>query len=223
MLLKERPLVLTRALCQNASMQVSSREGLGVGLERGAQSDLLELLRDIEGENRLAVERFLDDADNYDRVMTASGSRRAHHAWRGGYAEHIRQAMILIKHNYKLIQELGVLESLPEEEKFTLSDALTVIFLHDIEKPFIYQCKGEGAITILMSMTKLEREEFRRKIIKNYGFEITPTMDNALLHVEGARDENYVPGERADHPLAALCHTADHMSARMMHSFKLDL
>jgi hypothetical protein len=176
-----------------------------------------EWLGYIEGENGQAVRGFMAIDENRHAVLTAPGSRDAHHAWRGGYQEHIRQTMIVAHTLYQLMLDLGGLETLPPEERFSFSDALTVVFLHDIEKPFIYHMSADGEVERLVAMTKAARKEFRQSVIDTYGFTITPTMANALLHVEGVRDEYYVPGERIDQPLAALCHAADNLSARALY------
>jgi hypothetical protein len=165
------------------------------------------------------VQHFMVVDENRHAVLTAPGSRDAHHAWAGGYQEHIRQTMIIAHTLYQLMLDLGTYESLPSAEQFSLSDALTVMFLHDIEKPFIYHMNSSGGVDKAMTMTKAERKAFRQGVIETYGFMITPTMANALLHVEGVRDEYYVPGERVDQPLAALCHAADNFSDRALHDF----
>ncbi len=171
-------------------------------------------IEQIERQNAQAVERFMGDSDHRERLAIAPGSRGAHHAWRGGYTEHLRQTMMIAAQNYRLFADTGRLSELSDEEAFTLSDALVVMFLHDIEKMFIYDFDESGNVAQLVHVTKSERKEFQRAIIQQYGFILTPTMENALLHVEGVRDEYYVPGERVDEPLAALCHAADNLSAR---------
>ncbi len=173
----------------------------------------------IEGKNALAVNNFLEDGDNRDRLLTAPGSRGAHHAWEGGYQEHVRQTMMIVKHQLDLMQTTGLIQQLSDEEQFTFSDALTVMFLHDIEKPFIYQMNTDGSVTKRQTMTKNQRKDFRQQVIDSYGFEITPTMTNALQYVEGVHDEDYIPGERVDQPLAALCHAADNISARAFYDY----
>lgn len=175
---------------------------------------LEDWLDQIEEPNQEAINLFFEDGDNPDRFERAPGSRGAHHAWEGGYREHLRQTMMIAAHNFQLYADTGRLDELDGAERFTLSDALTVMFLHDIEKMFMYDCDDEGNIVTVMHMTKADRKEFQRSIIKKYGFVLTPAMENALLHVEGVRDEHYVPGQRADGPLAALCHAADNLSAR---------
>lgn len=168
----------------------------------------------IDEPNQEAVNYFFEDSDNAMRVGWAPGSRAAHHAWEGGYKEHLRQTMMIVAQNYPLFVGTGRAEELSEDEAFTLSDALVVMFLHDIEKLFIYDFDDAGNVVSLVHVTKAERKQFQRAIIEHYGFILTPTMENALLHVEGVRDEYYIPGERVDQPLAALCHAADNLSAR---------
>ncbi len=187
--------------------------------QRSIDRTFEEWLDLIEGQNAEAVKRFLDDKGNARRINTAPGSREAHHAWEGGYREHIRQTMMLVARDFNLMTEVGLIETLPEEERFTLSDALTVMFLHDIEKPFMYEMQPDGSVRKLLGMTKAERKDFRDGVIASFGFNITPTMENALKFVEGVRDEDYIPGERADQPLAALCHSADNLSARAFYDF----
>lgn len=126
--------------------------------------------------------------------------------------------MWIAAHNFELFEQSGRLDELPDEEYFELSDVLTVLFLHDIEKLFIYGFDEEGRVVPQVDMSKQERKAFRADMIEQYGFELTLTMENALLHVEGVRDAYYVPGERADQPLAALCHAADNLSARGFYS-----
>lgn len=175
---------------------------------------MMDWLDEIEDPNQEAINLFFDNEDNSARFERAPGSRGAHHAWEGGYQEHLRQTMMIAAHNFQLFTDTGRFDELSEEEQFTLSDALTVMFLHDIEKMFMYDFSEDGSIITAINMTKADRKAFQRSIIEKYGFVLTPAMENALLHVEGVRDEYYVPGERADQPLAALCHAADNLSAR---------
>lgn len=168
----------------------------------------------VEGPNRDAIARFTADDDNRRKVEIAPGSRSAHHAWPGGYREHLRQTFMIASHTFDLLVATGRMAELPEVQQFSLSDALTVMYLHDIEKPFIYEFDEQGEIQTLVRMTKQDRKEFRRDIVEKYGFYLTPTMVNALKYVEGERDADYVPGGRAEEPLASLCQVADNLSAR---------
>ncbi len=175
---------------------------------------LWEWLEVVEGPNKEALDRFLTDGDHQARLEHAPGSRSAHQAWEGGWMEHERQTMMIATHLYELFEMTNRFDELPEDERFNLGEAYVVMFLHDIEKPFVYGFAENGSIIIENPMSKQERKEFRRDIIERYGFILTPTMVNALKYVEGERDADYVPGGRAEQPLASLCQVADNLSAR---------
>lgn len=161
-----------------------------------------------------SVARVMADPEAAELIATAPGSRGAHQAWRGGYREHLRQTMMLASGLYETVRASGAIEALPEREQFCESDALVVMFLHDIEKPYMLAVEADGQIVRRQDMTKLERKAFRDDFIERYGFPLDERHRNALEHVEGVRDDKYVPGKRVDGPLAALCHAADNMSAR---------
>lgn len=175
---------------------------------------LWEWLETIEGPNKAAITRLLDYGDHRQRLERAPGSRSAHQAWQGGWVEHERQTMMIATHLYELFEMTGRFDELPEGERFSLSDAYVVMLLHDIEKPFVYDFDENGAIIIKNPMSKQERKEFRREMIEQFGFILTPTMVNALKYVEGERDVDYVPGGRAEQPLASFCQVTDNLSAR---------
>jgi len=179
-----------------------------------------EWLEMAQGQNKIAINRFMDDENHRELLAHAPGSRSAHQAWKGGYQEHLRQAMMIIAHTYELFQKTGRLKELPENEQFSLSDAFVVMFLHDIEKPFIYAFDKDGSITHTREMTKQDRKAFRKDIIEKYGFILAPTMTNALTYVEGERDVDYIPGGRAEQPLASLCQVADNLSARAFYDHR---
>lgn len=175
---------------------------------------LWEWLDDIEGPNKQALDQFLAADDHRARLEKAPGSRSAHQAWEGGWMEHERQTMMIANHLYELFVMTGRFDEIPEGERFSLGDAYVVMFLHDIEKPFVYDFSEDGSIVIKNPMTKQDRKEFRKNVIEQYGFILSPTMVNALKYVEGERDIDYVPGGRAEQPLASLCQVADNLSAR---------
>ena len=179
-----------------------------------ATHSLWEWLDEVEGPNKEAIERFLSYGDNRRRLETSPGSRAAHHNWEGGWMEHERQTMMIAAHTYELFALTGRIDELSDTERFTLSDALVVMFLHDIEKPFVYGIDEQGQAVTVNPMTKHERKLFRKGIIDEFGFTLKPTMANALTYVEGERDVDYIPGGRAEQPLASLCQVADNLSAR---------
>src|SRR5215470_20398319 len=92
-----------------------------------------ELLQRIEQPYRFAFQQLLAGHDALFR--SARGSSHNHQAWAGGYADHIREVMNLA---VVLHESLGRLRPLP----FSLSDALVVLFVHDLEKPWAYEEVG---------------------------------------------------------------------------------
>jgi hypothetical protein len=130
-------------------------------------------------------------------VKEAVGSSHNHQAWAGGYCDHICETMNIVVWLY---------ETSPRKPPFKLEDALLVMFLHDIEKPF----KKEFGHTWT---TKEARRAFRESVIQQNEITLTAEQTNALLYVEGEHD--YSNKERKMQPLAAFCHCADILSARL--------
>src|SRR5262249_50124559 len=89
-----------------------------------------ELLQRLDQPYRSAFQQLLAGHD--DRFRSARGSSANHQAWAGGYADHSREVMTA---GVVLYDTLGRLRPLP----FSLSDALAVLFVHDLEKPWAYE------------------------------------------------------------------------------------
>ena len=145
--------------------------------------------------------------ENGDRLALAWGSSHNHQAWTGGYLAHVIDVMntAVILH-----PALSSYRPLP----FTASDALVVLFLHDIEKPWRRDPKtGELDETL---RTKGQRERFRLLQVAKYEFTLTQEQHNALKYVEGEGDD-YSPTRRVMNELAAFCHLCDVASARIWH------
>jgi len=177
-------------------------------LESGHYLDLTSLLSLVRYHNRQRFGKIIDD--NAERFMTARGSTHNHQAWKGGYLDHVRETMNIA---CQLYRTLNGLRKLP----FQLSDALEVMFLHDIEKPF----KQEGFLVDSegnkVEATKANREQFRRNLIVKYDIKLTEEQDNAMKYVEGVPDNVYTPNFRIMRELAAFCHCCDILSARLWH------
>jgi hypothetical protein len=162
-----------------------------------AKSRIRSLLWFIEPQNRRCCEVVLDFLSD-QKYAEAPGSSNNHQAWPGGYLDHVAETMAIA---YTLFGALSMLRPLP----FSLSDALLVMFLHDLEKPWKYSG---------VQMNKVERSSFRLERIREFGFDLSDIHLNALKYVEGENDD-YTPGKRSMNPLAALCHMADVCSARL--------
>ena len=98
---------------------------------------------------------------------------------------------------------------------FSLSDALLVVFLHDIEKPWKYELNNEGQLDEIEAMRDKEvQHQFRAKKMTEYGIVLSLEQQNGMRYVEGEL-KDYSGWERKMNPLAALCHMADVASARI--------
>ncbi|VVB73729.1 Uncharacterised protein [uncultured archaeon] len=171
------------------------------------------LIRKIDEPNRSALMKLM--SDNLQLFSAARGSSNNHQAWAGGYLDHVKETMNTAA---VLYEQLNGIRPLP----FSLSDALLVMFLHDVEKPWKYELKSDGALAIVESLTaKDAQHEFRRKKFDEYGITFTREQANALRYVEG-EGKDYSPSRRAMGPLAAFCHICDMASARMWFDYPME-
>lgn len=174
---------------------------------------------------------LMEDSETYERIYTenaalfdkAQGSSHNHQAWEGGYISHVVEAMNIACQQYDWMARA-------RKMPFKRSEALQVLWLHDIEKPWKYGPRDKADAWVQTAVveatqdyrnlpvgTKEERKAFRAAIIKHYGIVLTPEQENALEYVEGVPDSKYTPGERTMGELAAFCHSCDILSARMWH------
>lgn len=170
--------------------------------------EIHSLLQLVDEPNRSKVITMLNE--NWERFCSRPGSSNKHHAWRGGYIDHVVEAINIFRNDF-------VWRSLARQLPFSMSDGILVCFLHDLEKAWLYGPVPHGRrpkIRRELHLSKAERKEFRAAKIAEYNIELTPDHENALLFVEGEPDELYNPIERLMGPLAALCHNADNWSAR---------
>lgn len=167
-----------------------------------------ELINFIDNPNREKC--FQLYADNEKIFEIAKGSNVKHQDWVGGYIDHINETMNIAVVLYDSLNSLRDL-------KFSLSDALLVLFLHDIEKPWKYSgCKKSFEFFNSFETTK----DFQKYIIQRYGFVITPEQTNALLYIHG-ENEDYDPYIRKQKPLAAFVHNCDIISARIWFDYPI--
>src|ERR671920_1720748 len=92
-----------------------------------------QLLQWVDEPYRSAFRRLL--TEHGELFKSARGSSHNHQAWAGGYADHVREVMNTA---IVLYDALARLRPLP----FSLSDALVVLFVHDLEKPWAYEDAG---------------------------------------------------------------------------------
>ena len=103
---------------------------------------------------------------------------------------------------------------------FSLSDALLVLFMHDIEKPWKYIEKDGKKETRLGMLTKKSSQDFRLMIADTWDIKLSEAHVNGIKYAEGELDD-YTPHQRTMFPLAAFAHMCDVWSARGWHSHPL--
>ncbi len=174
-----------------------------------------DMLNMIDEPYRSACHKLYDD--NVDLFKRAKGSTYNHQSWEGGYHDHITEVMNICIALYPIYRIRGL--------NFTLSDALLVMFLHDLEKPWKDEISKEiDKLPLHMRLSEAHygfkkiRKVFRETKIKEYGIELMPQQQNALKYVEG-EGEDYSSKARVMNELAAFCHIADVSSARIWHNF----
>jgi hypothetical protein len=169
-----------------------------------------ELLQRVDEPYRSAFQRFL--TEHGERFHSARGSSYNHQAWAGGYADHIREVMntAVVLHD-----ALGRLRPLP----FSLSDALVVLFVHDLEKPWAYEQVGEEWRR--REGFKANAHAFRLAKLAAAGITLPGELDRAVFFVEG-EGHHYSNRARGMSPLAAFCHMCDVASARLWYGYPLE-
>ncbi len=171
-----------------------------------------QLIEMVSETNRIICLKILDE--NRKLFQIVQGASNNHQAWPGGYFDHVQEAMNVA---VILYQQMNALRPLP----FTLSDALLVIFLHDIEKPWKYEIGPDGTLEYREELkTKSDCHAFRAKKLQEYGIELTEDQQNGMKYVEGEHND-YTNLRRIMGPLAAFCHLCDVTSARIWHDHPL--
>ncbi len=149
-------------------------------------------------------------AEHRDTMSRAPGSSVNHQAWEGGYLDHVREGLNLLIVLYPVLANLRPLP-------FSLASALVVFFVHDLEKPWKYALARQAPPPNKFS-TKALRHAFRLKQMAEYGIVLTDQESNAMQYIEGEGDA-YSGHHRVMNELAALCHVADTLSARLWHDY----
>ncbi len=168
---------------------------------------LLEL---IDEPNGSICKRIL--ADHRALFEQAPGSTHNHQTWVGGYIDHVVDGMNYGRHLYAFDTAFG--RPLP----FTLSDALLVFFLHDLEKPWRILVEDGHASNRVGLATKDEFKKFREDKLAEYGLVFTPAQLNGFTYVEGEY-KDYSSKRRVMNELAAFCHKIDEQSARGWYNY----
>ncbi|MEK7627797.1 MAG: hypothetical protein AAB421_00055 [Patescibacteria group bacterium] len=168
---------------------------------------LEEMVGLFDEPNSAQILRFLHD--NKEQLRASYGSVHNHQSWPGGWWDHTTEVMNIAISLYTL---MDALRPLP----FTLSEALLVLFMHDIEKPWKYEDRG-GELFHKRSMnTKDAHHRARLELAEVWEINLSPEVENGIRYAEGEL-EDYSNRERIMHPLAAFAHMCDVASARIWH------
>ena len=132
-----------------------------------------------------------------DKYPDAPGSSGNHQAYPGGYYIHVND---ILEYAIMLYKSLSKKDHLT----FSLSDALLVLFLHDIEKPIKYSGQDNPETDA----------QIRSRLINEFGFELTNEHLLALKYIHG-EGQDYRKDKRVMTPLCAFCHCCDVISARI--------
>ena len=179
-----------------------------LNLDYRSVDDLLELVAEP---NRNICKKIL--VDHRALFEKARGSTHNHQTWEGGYIDHVTDGMNYTRHLYAFDKAFG--RSMP----FSLSDALIIFFLHDLEKPWrILVDKQGGASNRKGLATKEEFKKFREDKLAEYGLKLTPYLLNAFTYVEGEL-KDYSSKHRVMNELAAFCHKVDNWCARGWYAY----
>lgn len=151
--------------------------------------------------------------DNLEAFISAPGSSHNHQYWPGGYLDHIAETFQIAAGIYNIFPK--------RQPAIHLPDVLLALYLHDIEKPFLYGFDEDNQFIIKDEKLKSKqaRQAFREELIKKYQLPLKKKHWHALKYVEGVRDEDYSPNGRTMNELATLCHLADMASARLWHNY----
>ena len=169
------------------------------------------LLKLIDEPWRTPCQRIL--SEHRTLFERARGSTHNHQTWDGGYIDHITDGMNYARHLYALDSALG--RPMP----FSLSDALLIFYLHDLEKPWRILVQESGqAINRPDLDTKAAFKAFREEKLADYGMVLTPAQLNGLTYVEGEMGD-YSSTRRVMNELAAFCHKVDVWSARQCYDY----
>ncbi|MDO8599995.1 MAG: hypothetical protein Q7R73_00020 [bacterium] len=177
-----------------------------------SRASIAKMFGMIDEPNRTRCRKLYKE--NEELFRNAYGSVHNHQSWPGGYHDHIQEIMNIAILFYGPM--IGA-RFLP----FSLSDALLVLFLHDLEKPWKYERGEDGMLRHKPEFaTKEDAHRFRMQKIAEYGIVLSPVQENALTYVEG-ESRDYMNRRRIMNELAMFCHMCDGTSARIWYGYPL--
>lgn len=173
-----------------------------------------ELIGFIDEPNRSACMRIL--TENRELFETVRGSTHNHQTWDGGFIDHTLDICNYGYYLYDFNASFG--RPLP----FSKSDAILILFLHDLEKPWRIEVMPDGTVRNRPGLdTKEAFKKFREDKLEEYGIILSKEQLNGLTYVEG-EIKDYSSTHRVMNELAAFCHQCDNWSARAWYAYPLE-
>lgn len=158
-----------------------------------------ECLQLASSRNKSQLLSLYEEIAKDEGLLKSKGSSHNHQTWEGGYVDHVKESVNIAN----LLYPIFSVRTLP----FILCDAIDVLLVHDIEKPWK---------SIYNFSSKEERGNFRNSILFKFGIKLTPMQENALHYCEG-ENFDYKSTHRVMNELATFCHICDITSARIWH------
>lgn len=162
------------------------------------------LVSKMEAEHARVCRQILEDYK--ETIFSIPGSHVKHHAWEGGYIDHVEETMNIV---LTLYAALDACRPLP----FDLSEALFCAFLHDFDKVQRYTI-SEGILKSQGGYSGHYIKKTKTILKEKYDYILTTNEYNALKYAHGEGDD-YHPTDRIMQPLATLVHCSDTISARI--------
>jgi hypothetical protein len=170
-----------------------------------------ELINFIDEPNRSACVKILNE--NRKAFEITRGSTHNHQTWTVGYIDHVTDCCNYAYHLYDFDASFG--RPLP----FSKSDAILIMFLHDLEKPWRIEVMEDGTVRNRPGLdTKEAFKKFREEKLEAYEIKLTDFQKNGLTYVEG-EIKDYSSKRRVMNELAAFCHKVDVHSARIWYDY----
>jgi hypothetical protein len=159
---------------------------------------VLTYLQELTDERRDAILQF--HTEHLELIESSRGSNTKHQAWKGGYVDHLGEVFRIAEAHYGALSAIRPLS-------FTLDAAVIVLYFHDVEKIWKYTTGLDA---------DFDKDRYYDQTLKDvYGIEFSAEERNGLRYIHGESDSEYDPNVRKAGPLAAFCHAADILSARM--------
>ena len=159
---------------------------------------VLDFLQELEDPRREAIMKFHEN--HKSEIEISRGSKLKHQAWPGGYLDHLAEVFRIAESMYEALSKQRTLP-------FNLDSAIVVLYFHDVEKIWKY--------TIGLSDCFDKQKYWFETLEQEYNVKFSAGEINALKHIHGESEADYNPETRIMGALAAFCHCADTLSARL--------